>query len=38
MNAVVVASALVSDERSKIVSGRIGDRSGSSVRAPNALW
>src|SRR5439155_13331730 len=38
MKAVVVASGLVSEERSKIVSGRIGVRAGSRLRQPKAAW
>src|SRR5438552_13202148 len=38
MNAVVVASGLVSDERSNVVSSCIGWGAGSRVREPNAAW
>jgi len=38
MKAVAVASGLVSEERSKMVSGCIGARAGSRLRQPKAAW
>src|SRR2546422_1768738 len=38
MKAVVVASGLVSEERSRMVSGRIGGRAGPRLRQPKAAW
>ena len=35
---VVVATTLVSDARSKIVSSVIGSDEGSTARCPNAFW